>query len=65
MFKVPAYNFAMQRTRILRETVEAWQSDYAQTLTDQDAEEILSNASAYLNLLEKWAANEPKEDQGQ
>ena len=41
---------------LLRETADSWQDEYAQTLNDQDAREILSNVCAFFDLLGKWSS---------
>jgi len=43
------------REELIRETIAEWQGDYKETLTDQDATEILANVTAYFKTLEKWA----------
>lgn len=43
------------REELIQETIAEWQGDYKETLTDQDAAEILSNVTAYFRTLEKWA----------
>lgn len=43
---------------LLRETADSWQNEYAQTLNDQDAREILTNVCAFFDLLDNWSSKE-------
>jgi len=44
--------------KLIQETIRVWQPHYAEPLTCQDAEEIISNAISYIRLLEKWDMEE-------
>lgn len=43
---------------LLRETADSWQDEYAQTITDQDSRELLTNVCAFFNLLNIWSTEE-------
>ena len=58
MCKVPAYNFTMTRSSLLKETVELGQNGYAQTLYDWDAHEILTNCCAFFHPRNDWSSKE-------
>jgi len=47
-----------KREQLLQDTIAEWQKDYKETLTAQDAEEIIANVTAYFRLLDKWAQEE-------
>jgi hypothetical protein len=50
--------------KLIQETMRVWQPHYAEPLTRQDAEEILSNAIGYIRLLEKWDIEEKTANAG-
>jgi hypothetical protein len=46
----------MSTSTTLEKTIQTWQPYYEQELTQRDAEEIVSNWSAYIDLLSQWTA---------
>jgi len=48
-----------KRDELLNATITEWQEAYSESLSRQDAAEILANVSGYFRLLAKWASEEP------
>jgi hypothetical protein len=46
----------MAKQTLVDQTIQVWQSSYNIPLTQEDGEEVLSNWSAYINLISEWTA---------